>query len=155
LNSVACRLDRRREAEQQARRRRDRRGKSQNANVGPRVESDPLPAVRHHRHQRIRRPPGQQDAQYARGRRQQHALCQHLPQDASASGAHRKPDGDLAPPGRRPTQQQIGEIRARINRISATIPISSRSGSAKRKRRKSNPFPAASSGIRCARVRCL
>jgi hypothetical protein len=42
-----------------------------------------------------------------------------------------------------------------INRISATIPISSRSGSAKRKRRKSNPFPAASSGIRCARVRCL
>ena len=50
---------------------------------------------------------------------------------------------------------RLARLAQAISRINATMPIRSRSGSAKRKRRKSNPFPEASSGIRCARILCL
>ena len=109
--SAARRLERRPHADGDRNRREHRRGADENRPV----ESDVLGARqirRQQRRERGDRPARGADSDEAAGGQHRHDFGDRLPDQASAAGAERRADRELALAGERARDEQIGEIRA-------------------------------------------
>ena len=116
FRSIARRLQRRNQAEDEAGGERDDRGERQHAPVdadaGP-VDADARNVAGVDGQQRADADHADHQPEHAAHRRQHDALGQQLPHDAAAAGADRGADRDLALADGRAHQQQVGDVGAR------------------------------------------
>src|SRR5579864_4186278 len=74
------------------------------------VQSDARKTGRVDRHEGANPGETENQPQHASGQGKHDALGEQLPDNPAASGADRRPDGDLASPSRGSRQQQIGDV---------------------------------------------
>ncbi len=108
----AGRVQRRQDAEQEARHHRDSGREREHPRVEARLQHQAGAAVREHAHEKRDAPPGKENPGRGSERHQHRSLREHLPDQPAPAGADRQPHRDFASPRAPARQQKVRDVGA-------------------------------------------